>query len=76
MDNNDKKKRSGFNKPWAISPQLQKIVGVQQMARTEVHCGVKEMPILQVIVVANSDFIGCQKDVGVHSREEFAKSEG
>nr|XP_027112416.1 DNA ligase 1-like isoform X4 [Coffea arabica] len=36
MDNNDKKKRSGFNKPWAISPQLQKIVGVQQMARTEV----------------------------------------
>ncbi|KAL3538903.1 hypothetical protein ACH5RR_002269 [Cinchona calisaya] len=36
MDKNEKKKGSGFSKPWAISLQLQKIVGVPEMARTEV----------------------------------------
>lgn len=33
----DVKKRGGFTKPCALSPQLQELLGVPELARTEVY---------------------------------------
>lgn len=37
-DKNVKRKASGFSKPSALSPKLQELVGVPELARTEVWC--------------------------------------
>lgn len=51
MDGTEKKKGRGFSKPCAISPQLQEIVGVPEMGRTEVCVSVKEVPFIHIVIV-------------------------
>ena len=78
MDAIQNKKGSGFSKPCAISPQLQELVGVPEMARTEVCYDVEAICLMlsSVYDIGSCDFIGCQKNVGLHPGEEFAKSKG